>query len=192
MDKLGVEYYLREPEYEDARASFVKLAKQYSIKHVLKPLPKNNNHSDKYSSKNEEEFVKEVLTAKSPQKIRALYKKLSDYKNRIELQKSNSWQTLIDKTFEITGGVTPFIKYLKDLNYPHTDFYTTNSKHLHLALGYALDNPDYKTETLQYLFHNGGHDGFLNLIRSYAEVGNREMCLKLFERFMALCKLLTD
>lgn len=192
MDKAGVSYYLGELEYKDTKVAFINLCEKYNISQPLKLSTSKDSYSHDYSKINEDNFVREVISAQSQQKIRAIYNKLSNYKNGIELQKADSWKSLIDKTYEQMGNIAPFINYMKACSYPHTDFYATNSKHLHLALAYALDNPNYKTEALQYLFYNGGHEGFFNVMKAYAEIGDKEMCLNLFQRFMSLCKLLTD
>ncbi len=42
----------------------------------------------------------------------------------------------------------------------------------------------------KYLFDNTGHDGFINIMKAYEVNRDKEMCIKLFERFMAMCKLL--
>ena len=77
-------------------------------------------------------------------------------------------------------------------NFPHTDFWTSNSKYFHLGLAVALKNINTRQETLNYLFKNSGHGGFINIIKSYEVLGDKNMCLLLFNRYLKFCELIVN
>lgn len=172
---------------------FLELCKKFNIKPNIKLEKKRDSIPiRKYSSSNEQIFRDELKDAETKQKIRGAYKRLRNYKNEISLKDAKSWEVLIDKTYELFGNINLFIEYLKSISYPHSDYYSSDGKYAHLGLAYTLENPNYKQETLDYLYLNGGHGGFGNLIKTYAHLNDREMTINLFNRYIALCKLLTE
>jgi hypothetical protein len=188
----GVSYFLSRQEFSDERATFERLCRSFSLDNNLpSEVMSDSGSGHEYVERNELRFVEEVNSCSTPQKLRGLYKRLNNYSNNIELKKKESWITLLDKTHSLLGNINPFIRYMKDNSFPSTDFYTSNSRNLYLALAYALGNPLMKSETRLYLFESGGHQGFFNVMKAYAELGDKEACLSLFRRFVLLCKLLT-
>lgn len=193
MQDQGLTYYLSDTYYEEEVQDFLELCKKFNIKPNIKLEQKRDSiPTRKYSSSNEQRFRDELKDAKTKQKIRGAYKRLRNYKNEISLKDAKSWEVLIDKTYELFGNINLFIKYLESISYPHSDYYSSNGKYAHLGLAYTLENPNYKQETLDYLYLNGGHGGFGNLIKTYAYLNDREMTINLFNRYIALCKLLTE
>lgn len=193
MRDQGLTYYLSDTYYEYEVKEFLRLCKLLDIKPNIAQTQKANTvHSRKYSPNNEQKFRDELMNAKTKQKIRGAYKRLRNYKNDISLKDSSSWQILIDKTYELFGNVNLFIEYMESISYPHSDYYSSAGAYAHLGLAYALGNPNYKQQTLDYLYLNGGHGGFGNLIKAYAQLNDREMSIGLFNRYVALCRLLTE
>ena len=85
------------------------------------------------------------------------------------------------------------LELLKKNSFPHTDWFTSNSKYFHLGLGAALENINTKEEMMNYLFDKTtGHGGFVNVMKSYEIIGNREMCMKLFRRYLRFCDFLVN
>lgn len=193
MQNQGLTYYLSDTYYEDEVQEFSELCKKFNIEPNIKPEAKSSSTpTRKYSSSIEQKFRGELKDAKTKQKIRGAYKRLRNYKNDISLKDIESWQVLIDKTYELYGDISLFIEYLESISYPHSDYYSSAGRYAHLGLSYALENPNYKQEMLDYLYYNGGHGGFGNLIKTYAQMNDREMTINLFNRYVALCKLLTE
>jgi hypothetical protein len=193
MQNQGLTYYLSDTYYENEVQEFLELCKKFNITSNIKLGQKSNlTPTRKYSSSNEQKFRSELKDAKTKQKIRGAYKRLRNYKNEISLKDSESWQVLIDKTYELFGNINLFIEYLESINYPHSDYYSSAGGGAHLGLACALGDSNYKQEMLDYLYVNGGHGGFSSLIKTYAQLNDREMSIDLFNRYVALCKLLTE
>lgn len=138
----------------------------------------------------EDDFVNLVKSCITKKQLSGKYKILDNYNNGIVLTRYESWNVLVNKTFEIFGNIKPLTNYLKENYYPHTDFYTTNSKYMHYAVATALNNPDTKQEIIDYLGKNSGYEGFLNAMKAYEILENKEMCIKLFEKYLRFCKFL--
>ncbi len=190
VNKEKVEFFLLH-EYEKEKTEFIELCKQYKKKcNILLDDKKEDIHITlKYT---ENEFVLEVINAESKQKIRGLYKILDNYNNGIVLQKNESWIILVNKTYEIYGNIKLFIDYMKKNSFPHTDFYTSNSRYLHFGLAASLNDINIHQETLEYLFHNSGHGGFLNVMRAFEINKDKDECLKLFKRYIKFCDFLVN
>ncbi|PGV25934.1 hypothetical protein COD78_00140 [Bacillus cereus] len=140
----------------------------------------------------ESEFEKEVKKCETKEQIQEKYKQLSEYNNRIVLTKYESWEVLIEKTFEINNNIRLFLEYLKTNNYPDTDYWTANSRFFHLALAASLKNLDTKQETIDYLCEYSGHGGFVNVMKSYEFLEDKENCLSLFNRYIKFCELIVN
>ncbi|PDX99387.1 hypothetical protein COM13_12895 [Bacillus pseudomycoides] len=140
----------------------------------------------------EYEFEKVVKTCETTEQIQEKYEQLSDYNNRIVLTKYESWETLIEKTFEINNNIQLFLDYLEENYYPDTDHWTSNSKYFHLALAATLKNLDTRQETLNYLYEHSGHGGFVNVMKAYEVIEDKEICLSLFNRYMNFCELIVN
>ena len=115
------------------------------------------------------------------------------YNNGIVLTNPESWKLLVEKTYSVSKNIKPFIELLKKNSFPHTNWVTSNSKYFHFGLAAALENINTKEETMNYLFDKTtGHGGFVNVMKSYEVIGNREMCLKLFMRYLRFCDFLVN
>lgn len=183
-------YYLRDIDFKNEKLRFKKLCKKYEKKFNIEFDEKEE--PKKKSKTTEDKFIKEVEELKTPRQIQGKYKKLNNYNNGIILTKYESWKILVEKTFEINNNTQLFTKYLMENNFPHTDFWTNNSEYFHLGLAIALKNIDTRQETLNYLFKNSGHGGFVNIMKAYEVLGDKNMCLLLFNRYLKFCKLLVD
>ncbi len=117
------------------------------------------------------------------------YKKL---KTGLILDKKEFWDFLVDNTYKVKGNVQPLISLLKDNYYPHTDFFTFNSRYYHFAVAATIRNANTRSEMLSYLYKNSGHQGFLNIMRAYEVNNDKWMCLKLFEDFFGFCDFLVN
>ncbi|MBN2198108.1 NACHT domain-containing protein [Candidatus Wolfebacteria bacterium] len=191
MKKAGVTYYLRDMDFKEEKNDFKKLCKQYNKTCNVSFDEKKEEYHIK-SKMSEKDFINNVRKAKTKPAIRGLYARLKNYKNGIELKKQESWKILIKKTAEITGNIKLFVDLIRDNSFPHTDFMTQNSKHFHFGVAAALEDIGIKNEILNYLFKNTGHGGFINIMKSYEVNEDKEMCRKLFRRYLLFCDLLVN
>jgi len=190
MIEREVRYYLMDSEYEDLKHKYKALCKKYGKEVNIEGPAKKDAAFIERTRITEIKFAEEVKSAVSKQKVRGLYKKLKNYRNGIKLKNKSSWEVLVQRTLEINGDASMFINYLKDASFPHTNHYSSNSRNMHLGLAAALENPDSRQETLEYLYENTGHGGFVNMINTYAAMGNKDMAVRLFDKFFSMCKLL--
>jgi len=191
MKKQGLDYFLRDIDFKEIKQEFVKLCKKYN-KEVNITFDEKEDYRQK-TKISEVDFVKELKKAKTKQKITGLYKKLNNYNNGIVLTDPESWKLLVEKTYSVNKNIKSFLELLKKNSFPHTDWFTSNSKYFHFGLGVALENINTKEEMMNYLFDKTtGHGGFVNVMKSYEVIGNREMCLKLFRRYLRFCDFLVN
>lgn len=142
----------------------------------------------------ENDFVNQINESKSKEEIRELYKKFKDSLNlKIEIKSVETWKLFIDKTFAIHTNISLFIDLLKSLNYlDWGEGYSGNSKYLHIGVKYAFSVQEYKKEILEFYSKESGHSGFYNSIKVYEEINDKEMCIKLFDRFHLFCDFLVN
>ena len=191
MKKQELDYFLRDDDFKAIKQDFVKLCEKYG-KEVNITFDEKEEYRQKIKI-SEEDFIKELKKAKTKQKITGLYKKLNNYHNGIVLVNPESWKLLVEKTYSVNKNIKPFIELLRKNSFPHTDWFTSNSKYFHFGLGFALENINTKEEIMNYLFdRTTGHGGFVNVMKSYEVIGDREMCLRLFRRYLRFCDFLVN
>lgn len=188
MEKEGLDYYLADWEYKDLKKAYIKLCKIYGKKVNVK-FEKKEEYKTVYKLK-EKDFIKEINKARTKQKMIALLKKIND---QVKLENPQSWRLIVEKTYKIFNNIKPFIDLLRENSFPHTDRFRTNSKNFHHGLAYALGNINTREEALNYLFDKTtGHAGFVNIMRSYEDIGDKQMCLKLFRHYLLMCDFLVN
>ncbi len=191
MKKEGLDYYLRDVDFKEIKLAFVDLCKKYNKEINITFDEKNDYQRETKISEND--FIDELKKAKTKQEIIVLYKKLNDYNNGIVLIKPESWKLLVEKTYAVNKNIKPFVELLRKNSFPHTDWLTSNSKYFQFGLAAALENINTKEEMMGYLFDKTtGHGGFTNVMKSYEVIGNRDMCLKLFRRYLRFCDFLVN
>lgn len=190
MIKQKINYYLRDLEFKKEKSEFVKLCSKYSKKCNVSFDEKEKQEKKPKISEND--FIQNVKKAKTKPKIRGLYRRLGNYDNGIVLQKSESWEVLINNTFKVCGNIKLFIELLRSNYYPGTDYWTSNSKYFHFGLATALKNVKTKQEIIKYLSKNAGHGGFVNIMKAYEVNGDKAMCLQLFKRYLKFCDFLVN
>ncbi len=192
MKKEGLDYYLRDIDFKEVKQAFIKLCRKYNNKEVNVTFDEKEEFRIK-TKISETDFIREFKKAKGKQKIAGLYKKLNNYKNGIVLTNLESWKLLVEKTYSTNGNIKPFIELLRKNSFPHTDWFTSNSKHFHLGLATALGSINTREEALNYIFDKTtGHGGFVNVMKSYEIIGDRKMCLLLFRRYLRFCDFLVN
>ena len=188
MKKVGLDYYLSDLDYKNSKKVFIKLCKKYGKKVNVK-FEKKEEYKTKYKL-SEKQFTKELKKARTRQKMAVLLKQVND---QVKLVNPKSWNLLVEKTYQIYKNINPFIELLRENSFPHTDWFRTNSQYFHFGLASALNNVNTREEVMNYLFDKTtGHGGFINVMKSYEVIGERDICIKLFRRFIRICDFLVN
>jgi hypothetical protein len=190
MKKANVSYYLNDSYYGELKIRYLALCQKYRKKPNVEieeknDLPRNPRFSEK-------DFIKGLRKINTRSKINNLYKKIENYESGIVLTRKDSWQALLEHTYKISGNISPFIKLLDRFSFPHTNFYTDNSRYFHYGLAFALSNINMKLEAVRHLYKNTGHGGFINMMKVYEVIGYKQMGNELFNRYLQLCHFLSD
>jgi len=185
-----VRYFLNMNDNKDERTAYVVLCKRFKKRSNLPKLIDKKDEYKRPKGISESEFVKLVKNAKTKKQFASLIDDLKSYEKGIVLKSKKSWNLIVKKTYKVTGSISLITNFLRDQSYPHTDFYTAHSKYLHFCVAVALEDVNMKDEMLDYLFENGGHEGFTNIMKSYEVIGDKKMCIELFEHFYNFCKFL--
>lgn len=94
-------------------------------------------------------------------------------------------EILIKKSIELIGNIDDIIDVLAKSHYPSNTSYSTNSHNFWMTVVSALKNTRAKNSIIDYLtVYGGGHDGFSELIKIYGYLGNKDICLKTFNKMM--------
>jgi hypothetical protein len=189
--KQKLNHNLGDFNFKKEKLEFLKLCNRYSKKCNISFDAKEKPEKRK-AKISENDFIQEFKKAKTKQKIRGLYRRLGNYKNDIVLKKSESWEILVNKNFEVYGNIDLFVEFLRNNLYPHWNFASSNSKYLHFGVATALNNINTKQEIIKYLSKNAGHSGFVNIMKAYEVNGDKEMCLQLFKRYLRFCDFLVN
>jgi len=187
-----IEYSLSDRDFREVKENYINLCKKYK-KEINITLKEDENEYKREIQISEADFMKDLNNAKTSPAVAKLYEKLSDYKNNIILTKPKSWELLIEKTYLINKNIKVFTELLKKNNFPRLTWYSSNSDYFHFGLGYAIKNTNTKEEIMNYLFDgNTGYDAFFNIMKSYEYIGDKEMCVKLFEHYLKFCDFLVN
>ncbi|MBA6251003.1 NACHT domain-containing NTPase [Colwellia sp. MB3u-55] len=181
-----VKSFLQDKYDYQIKLIFQKLCSKYSFPFDLElnvdPAPEVND--------NERAFITKLESIKEKNGLEELFNNLNNYESKVTLTKLESWTLLIEKTLTIFGDIGLFTKLLKDNSYPHTNWYSNNSKYFHMGLSVAISNIESKNEIFEYLATETGHGGFYNLIETYSVLNDKEMCIQLFKRYVKFCEFL--
>ena len=193
MKQHELDCFLSDFNFKDTKKSYVGLCEKYG-KEINVTFDKKDEFCPMEKEKiSETAFIKKCKEVKGEQELIDLYKELNNHKNNIVLTKKESWGLLVEKTYSINKDIKQFIDLLAKNYFPHSDEYTYNSKYFHYGLASALRNINTKKEIMNYLFsETTGYCGFVNVMKSYEVIGDREMCVKLFLRYLRFCDFLVN
>ncbi len=187
-------YFLVDLDLEKEKEEYIKLCRKYGKEPNITMEDKKDSGTEKRPLMSESEFMQKVQKSRNKKELRELYKKLNDHKNNIVLKNRNTWNILIEKTFQIFGDIQYFTELLRNNNFPGMFYY---SQYLGYFLYYgvvaALRSNDTKAEIESYLIESNGYYPyftFFNIMKSYAAVPDREMCINLFKRYLRFCEFL--
>lgn len=153
-------------------------------------LRRMTQEQDNDTNSSENKFCKKVTRCKSKKYLQKLFGELMDYHNHIIIQSSEEWDMIVDKVYEIDGNVDKILTYMEFCKFPHETSYTTNSLYLYMPLGRIIEKQGMTEKLWTHLKKNGGYADFINLIKAYDYINNKNMCRKLFVRFFQYCEFL--
>lgn len=179
LEQAGWSRELKKEEYD----IYIQLCKRYKKKidvekeketsYLIKPLEKENHDIiERINSINTEEDLSEFI------------KKLDrgSYLENLEIN-----ELFIKKCININGNIDEIIDMFTRYNYPSSLSYSRNNSNFWMTVVASLKNTNSKNSMIEYLLENGGgHDGFNELIKIYGYLGNKDICIKLFEK-MLIC-----
>ncbi|CDQ21223.1 hypothetical protein [Halobacillus karajensis] len=188
--RMGVKYAFKDEDLKEEKQRYEKLCAKYDKTFNLKYSTTQDYKERRTPVISEQEFVNEVKKSISKNAIFGKYRKLKNYKNGIILKEYDSWKVLIDKTYEVYENISLFTDYLESCYYPDSDFMTANSSYLYKALAAALDNINTRQEILSYLYENSGHGGFINIMKAFELLEDKNTCLSIYKRAIKFCELI--
>lgn len=150
---------------------------------------KEESVDDPYQEK-EDKFCRKLARCRTSMYLQKLYNELSNYNNHIVIKNGDNWNMIVDKIYEIDGNENMLLDYFMQCKFPNQTFYSANSSYLYMPLGYYIKRHGITEQLWDYLKNNSGYAGFINLIKAYDYIGDKEMCAKLFIRFFEFCELL--
>lgn len=153
-------------------------------------LRKMTQGQDNDTISSENKFCKKVAKCKSKNYLQKLFGELMDYHNHIIIRASEDWDMIVDKVYEIDGNVDKILTYMEFCKFPHETYYTSNSLYLYMPLGRIIEKQGMTEKLWIHLKKNGGYADFINLIKAYDYINNKNMCRKLFVRFFQFCEFL--
>lgn len=175
----------------EERDEYAQLCKKYG-----KPVNMPDKSTDSFERPkivmSEAKFVAKVASARDKKGLAALFKQLSTYETRIVVEKKESWDAIVRRTHEIAGDLGPLTDYLKEMRYPHSDYFSENSHYLHYAVAAALRESDTKGAMRRYLYEHSGYEGFVNTMRALEVDGDKDGCVRLFTEFIGFCDFLVN
>lgn len=187
MQSQNLSRYMSDRDFKKEKLKLVELSEKYGKK--LKVTFDEKDEIKKKPKISEEKFIKEFEKAKTKKQIGKLYFNLRNHQDEITISKLESWEILIDKTFETCKNIELFTEYLKEKHFPSFAFWTYNSE---IGVGAALKNIDTRQEMLRYLFKDTGHGGFLNVMKAFEVTKDKKMCVHLFKHYLKFCDFLMN
>ncbi|WP_421535581.1 NACHT domain-containing protein [Priestia sp. D3YE.R1] len=186
MEFTGWERKFHTDEYEDYSKLCTRFSQAIDAEKILEISHFRNNIE---SRKKECNVQKMVLEINNKEKLLLFFR---DLQNKFTVGTIEQYEILVDKCVEFNGDIDALINYMKECRYPSIGHYNRNSKNLYLAVAAALRNANTKQQMTSYLINDGGgHDGYYELIKAYEVLGDKEMCLNLFNTFFNAVILLT-
>lgn len=192
LQKEGVSYYFTDTDFKNERKEFSGLCAKYQKTDILPDHKSSSSSYEPPKRQPETKVLAEIRAIKTKRALSAFYKKLTNYNKGVVLEKKESWDLLVEKTYRINQNIQPVLNYMKENWYPHTDYHTANSHYLHFALAACLRNPSTRDETLKYLYQDSGYQGFENTMKALEVNNEKELCLKLFRHFFNFCDFLVN
>ena len=187
-------YFLVDLKLEKEKEEYIKLCRKYGKEPNITMEDKKDSGTEKSPLMSESEFMREVQKSRNKKELRELYKKLNDHKNNIVLKSRNTWDILIERTFQIFGNIQQFTELLRNNNFPGMFYYSQYLGYfLYYGVAAALRSNDTKAEIESYLIESNGYYPyftFFNIMKSYAAVPDRKMCINLFKRYLKFCEFL--
>lgn len=191
VKKSGITYSFADIDFKPTKHYYEELCIQHKKVFNLTYDKPDGFKSDRVVI-TEDDFISDIENAENHNDLNTCYQQLFDYKYEIVLKNAQSWKLLVEKTYLIDKNLELFLKLLEKNYFPKMTFWSENSSFMHFGIAAALSRIETKLLIFDYLSHNTGHDGFINLIKAYEAMGEKEVCLQLFDRYIKFCKLIVN
>lgn len=188
VNSYNIRLAFRDEDFSSEKDMYEKLCSKYN-----KMLNLEVSKQEVKENKNkiiENKFIEAIKKSSTKRQLQGKYKQLNNYNNGIVLEQFESWEVLIKKNYAIFNNIDLFLNYLKENHFPDMDFWTANSEYLHLGIAAALKDVNTRQEILAYLYENSGHAGFVNIMKAYGFLNDKNNCLALFDRYLKFCELI--
>ncbi|GAB6169338.1 hypothetical protein JCM1393_17980 [Clostridium carnis] len=183
LEDAGWSRELKKKEYE----IYIQLCKRYN-KEIDVDEEKEITYSVK-SSNNEKYDIIEIINSINTEKDLSEFIEKLDSVYVIDNLEAN--QLFINKCIDINGNIDEIINMLAKYNYPSSLLYSRNNNNFWMTIVECLKNENSKSAIVKYLLKSGGgHDGFNELIKIYGYLGNKEICIRSFEKMLACIEFL--
>ena len=182
----GQQFYWIEQE---VREEFLRLGEIYGgVDERIK------QHLDLFKAKppRDKEFRGRLNAITSPDQLQELYSELMSYDHEWVMSEFSSWAQLVQVTYQKFHSIELLLTLFKKAHYPHSDYFSYNSKYFHLAMAVALKNTDTADDMKKYLEKESGHQGFLNAIKAAEVTGDRELGKRLFRSYHSFCDFIVN
>ncbi|EGT4545253.1 hypothetical protein AB2V88_08235 [Clostridioides difficile] len=185
LEHAGWSRELKKEEYD----IYVELCKKYNKKIDIEKEKENEYcYSVKPLEKENQDILEIINSINTEEDLCEFIKRLDGeyYLENLEIN-----ELFIKKCVDINGNIEVIIDMFTRYNYPSSLYYSRNSHNFWMTVLSALKNAKSKNSMMQYLLENGGgHDGFSELIKIYGYLGNKDICIKLFERMLTCVEFL--
>ncbi len=139
----------------------------------------------------EKEVLKSFQSAATPEQIQSCFE-LLEFGNGVLIETPEAWNDVVQKTQSVCGNIEPLLGLFRKYAYPKMSFFGGIWDFMYFGLAACLGSTHLscRREIFEHLKRNAGRDGFPELIKAYAHLGDKQMCVRLFERFLLLCEML--
>jgi DNA polymerase III delta prime subunit len=186
------DYYVNwKNDLDDEAEVFKDLCRKYNKKYNIPEDNSDEKVKKKGIYRSEADIIGDLEKIKTKSKLSKWYADLRNSESGT-VTTFEHWIIIVNKTYEISGNITPLLAIMKRDYFPHSDYFSHISPYYYLGLAAAIKNLNTKQQTLEYIMDNSGHAGFLHVMESYEVLRDEEMCCKLFERFINFCDFLVN
>ncbi|MCM0626610.1 hypothetical protein M5J14_19110 [Lysinibacillus sp. OL1_EC] len=179
IDRLDYAGWGREL-YSTEFQSYSRLCEQFS-----KPIDVDEKKEAEYnttltlSNSEKMDLMKIINELDSEKKVEQFF---ADFDSKYCVDALEHYECLVSISLEFFGGIDILINHMRENRYPDMTHLKKNSKYLYLGIVAALDNGNSKQQMVNYLINEGGgHDSYLELMKVYEVLGDKNMCLNLFK-----------
>jgi hypothetical protein len=176
LDYAGWGRELYSPEYQN----YSRLCERFS-----KPVDVDEKKEAEYnmtptlSNSEKVDLTKIINELDSEEKLEQFF---TDFDSKYFVDALEHYECLVSKSLELFDDIDILINHMRENRYPDMTHLKRNSEYLYFGIVAALDNGTAKQQMVNYLINEGiGHDSYLELMKVYRVLGDKNMCLNLFK-----------